>query len=526
MDPRHGQNVEPQIREADTWNHIVQLAEWYDATMYKTGAYRSKGGNQNTGNRTPVPKRQFNNDVTNRTPAKGKGKGKASAKRKPAQKNEKPTNAQMDRRKAEGACFYSGEKGHMANECPKKEVKSNHVHLSEETDSSEAEYEAESDETEDLDGENSIITFKTTVGQPKNEKKPFKFQALNFTIMVNGKPARPLTDTGTIGGTLPSNRFVTTNNIPYKPRNNPVNLKMAVKGSRSTSNYRAIMNVEIGKMKVRNVEMMIKPVSDYDILLSMDDLTRMGAVIDCKKNSIFFPKYKVKVHCNGNSAHQRSAMTRAQEVADFPVIFPDVFVKELPEDMPPVRKILHRITLKDSTKLLKTPTYKAPQALMTKFKAWIDKQLRAGILQRSPVPGGASMFLEAKPDGRIRPLVDLHFRNDNKVADHSQILNQQTILQALAKGKYRSKLNLSDAYSQTRLHPDDVKYNTIKTPFGGFTSQVMMQGDMNAPATFIRVMEDLFHDELGKSGFTLTIFLSSAIALKNTSSMFNMHAGS
>ena len=40
-------------------------------------------------------------------------------------------------------------------------------------------------------------------------------------------------------------------------------------------------------------------------------------------------------------------MTRAQEVPDFPALFPEVFVKELREDMPPVRKILHRITLKD-----------------------------------------------------------------------------------------------------------------------------------------------------------------------------------
>ena len=154
--------------------------------------------------------------------------------------------------------------------------------------------------------------------------------------------------------------------------------------------------------------------------------------------------------------------------------------------------------MKDPTKLLREPTFKAPQALMPKFKAWIDKQLRAGILQRSPVPGGASMFLEAKPDGRIRPLVDLHIGNDNTVADHSQIPNQQTILQAVAKGKYRSKINLSDAYFQTRVHPDDVKYNTIKTPFGGFTSQVMMQGDMYAPATFVMLMEDLFHHEFGK----------------------------
>ena len=77
----------------------------------------------------------------------------------------------------------------------------------------------------------------------------------------------------------------------------------------------------------------------------------------------------VRVHCIGNSTHPRLAITRAQEAPDFPAMFPEVVIKELPEDMPPVRKILHRITLKDLTKLLKTPTFKAPQALMPKFKA-------------------------------------------------------------------------------------------------------------------------------------------------------------
>ena len=123
------------------------------------------------------------------------------------------------------------------------------------------------------------------------------------------------------------------------------------------------------------------------------------------------------------------------------------------------------------------------------------------------------MFQEVKPDGRIRPLVDLRFRNDNTVADYSQIPNQQTILQAVAKGKYRSKIDLSDVYFQTRVHPDDVKYNTIKTPFGRFTSQVMMQGDMNAPVTFVRVMEDLFHDELGKF---IWIYIDDIFILSNS----------
>jgi len=108
------------------------------------------------------------------------------------------------------------------------------------------------------------------------------------------------------------------------------------------------------------------------------------------------------------------------------------------------------------------------------------------------------MVVQAKGDGRIRPLVDLRFSNDNTQADDTQIPEQNTILNAVARGPFRSKIDLSDAYFQIRVLPDDVKYNTIKTPFGGFTRQVMMQGDMNAPGTFVRTMGNLLHAELGK----------------------------
>jgi len=125
--------------------------------------------------------------------------------------------------------------------------------------------------------------------------------------------------------------------------------------------------------------------------------------------------------------------------------------------------------------------------------------MNASILHRTSVPGSASMFVKAKSDGRIRPLVDLRFGNDNTHADHTQIPEQNTILNAVARGRFHSKIDLSQPYFQTRVHPDDVKYNTIKTPFGGSTSQVMMQGAMNALGTFVRTMEDLFHDELGQN---------------------------
>jgi len=189
----------------------------------------------------------------------------------------------MDRGKAEGACFYYGESGHMANECPKKEVKTNHVRLSQESpDSSEGEYEPDTDSTEEPDGSGCIRTYKNTLGTPKDRP----FQASKFTIKINGKPARALADTETIGGTLISNKFVTTHYIPYTARKNLVTLKMTVKGSRSTSNFSVEVMIQLGKRRFEKVPMLVTPVSDYDILMSMDDLIRVGAVIDCQKNSI------------------------------------------------------------------------------------------------------------------------------------------------------------------------------------------------------------------------------------------------
>jgi len=127
--------------------------------------------------------------------------------------------------------------------------------------------------------------------------------------------------------------------------------------------------IQLGKMKVDKVPMLVTPVSDYDILISMDNLIKLGAVIDYQKNSIYFSKYKVRVTCNGISRKSGLAMTKPQEVPDFLAIFPKVFVKEVPEELQQVYKIMHRISLIDPTKLLKTCTSKAPQALMTKYKA-------------------------------------------------------------------------------------------------------------------------------------------------------------
>jgi len=213
-------NVEPQLKPEDTSDQMVALAERYDPTMYRTGGDKGSDRSEASSSKPDTPKKEntYRKPSATSTP-RNTGKGKALAKKRTLTKSNKPSKAEMARRKAKGACFYFGESGHMANECPKKEVRTNHVRLSKESqDSSEGEYEPDTDSTEELDGHGSIRTYKTRVGTPKDRP----FHVLEFTVNNNAKPARALADTGTIGGTLISNKFVRTHNIPYTARKNPV----------------------------------------------------------------------------------------------------------------------------------------------------------------------------------------------------------------------------------------------------------------------------------------------------------------
>jgi len=67
-----------------------------------------------------------------------------------------------------------------------------------------------------------------------------------------------------------------------------------------------------------------------------------------------------------------------------------------------------------------------------------------------------------------------------------------------------------ELYFQVRVSPEDEKYNTIKTPFGFFACRVMLQGDTNALATAMRVIEYVLDGLIGKNVWTylddITIF--------------------
>ena len=104
----------------------------------------------------------------------------------------------------------------------------------------------------------------------------------------------------------------------------------------------------------------------------------------------------------------------------------------------------------------------------------------------------------AKNPNELRTVFDLREQNANTHKDLTPMPDQDAIRHAVAKARYRSKCDISNAYELIRVEPEDVWKTAFTTVVGTFASNVMQQGDCNAPSTFQRFITHLLRDFLGK----------------------------
>ena len=167
-----------------------------------------------------------------------------------------------------------------------------------------------------------------------------------------------------------------------------------------------------------------------------------------------------------------------------------------PLRMPKARKIHHEIPLLDPDKRYKHRLPKCPDAMKQELMEKMKKYTAAGWWEPVQTDQAAPMLCVPKKNGKLRTPVDLRQRNDNTVRDITPLPDQDQIRMDVARAKYRSKIDFSDAYEQVRVKPEDVAKNAFATIYGTYVSHVMIQGDCNAPATFQRIMTDVFRDYL------------------------------
>ncbi|PIL28861.1 hypothetical protein GSI_08907 [Ganoderma sinense ZZ0214-1] len=140
--------------------------------------------------------------------------------------------------------------------------------------------------------------------------------------------------------------------------------------------------------------------------------------------------------------------------------------------------------LKDANMVIARRQYDCPKKWRDAWKTLLEQHLAA-------VP-------KTDPAALPRWVNDYRVLNANTVPDMYPLPRISDILADCAKGSIWGKIDMTNAYFQTRVHPDDIKYTAVTTPFGLYEWTVMPQGCRNAPSTHQRRMYNALRPFLGK----------------------------
>lgn len=178
--------------------------------------------------------------------------------------------------------------------------------------------------------------------------------------------------------------------------------------------------------------------------------------------------------------------------------YEDVFPTQLPAGLPPARSRDHAIDLVPGTTPPHRPPYRLSHGELEELKHQIDHLLSQGFIRPSSSPFGAPILFVKKKDKTLRMCVDYRALNALTIKNKYPLPRIDDLLDTVQGGKFFSTIDLLSDYSQVRVKPEDTQKTAFQTRLGSFEYLVMPFGLTNAPATFMHLMNNVFHDSIGK----------------------------
>ena len=182
---------------------------------------------------------------------------------------------------------------------------------------------------------------------------------------------------------------------------------------------------------------------------------------------------------------------------NIPVImeFPDVFPEELP-GVPPEREVdLSIEVVQGMTPISRAPYRMAPTELK-ELKTQLQELLDKGFIRPSVSPWGAPILFVKKKDGTLRMCIDYRQINKVTVKNKYPLPRIEDLFDQLKGVSVFSKIDLRSGYYQLRVKEVDVPKTAFGTCYDHYEFLVMPFGLTNAPATFMDLMNRVFHPYL------------------------------
>src|ERR1041384_8448933 len=150
---------------------------------------------------------------------------------------------------------------------------------------------------------------------------------------------------------------------------------------------------------------------------------------------------------------------------------------------------------------------------MDKLKKQLAELLQKGFIRPSVSPYGAPVLFVHKKEGTLRLCVDYRTLNKITIKNKYPLPRIEELTDRLAGAKYFSKLDLYSGYHQIRIKQEDIPKTAFRTRYGHYEFLVLPFRFNNAPATFMTLMNDIFHQYLDKF---VVIYLDDILVYSKT----------
>ena len=132
--------------------------------------------------------------------------------------------------------------------------------------------------------------------------------------------------------------------------------------------------------------------------------------------------------------------------------------------------------------------------LREEFKKTLDEQLEAKLIEPSNSPWSSPINIVGKKDGGIRITQDYRLLNEVTVKDAYPLPVIDHMFAKLSQSSYYTKIDCFSGFYQIKLDQESKPLTAFSCEYGLFQFRVMPMGLTNAPATFQRVMNEVFKD--------------------------------
>jgi hypothetical protein len=176
--------------------------------------------------------------------------------------------------------------------------------------------------------------------------------------------------------------------------------------------------------------------------------------------------------------------------------YDDVFPKDLPKQLPPHRSIDHKIELVPGSTPPSRPVYRMSPVELDELKKQLTELLEHGFIRPSKSPYGAPVLFVKKKDGSIRMCIDYRMLNKITIKNKYPLPRVDELLDRLQGAKWFSKIDLRSGYHQVRISEGDIEKTAFRTRYGHYEFLVLPFGLTNAPATFMRLINDILNPHL------------------------------